>query len=150
MLNIEIGRDEDVVDAGIAAAVLHKVVPRTGGCHALSGMGIAVAQDARTGEYPVNLVRLVNVEVARQNRRLRLGELPDTLQDEPCTLPPCHSAHVVHVGIEEIELLSRRLVLELPPRQIRMQAASHPSEGRSGVCESQKLPLSSSFSRSFR
>ena len=127
MLNVEIGRDEDVVDAGIAAAILHKVVPRTGGCHALSGMGIAVAQDARTGEYPVNLVRLVNVEVARQNRRLRLSELPDTLQDEPCTLPPCHSAHVIHVGIEEIELHSRRLVLELPPRT-DADAGSIPSQ----------------------
>ena len=48
----------------------------------------------------------------------------------------CHNTHMIEMGVEEEQAFAAHV-------QVRLQAASQPREGTSGVSESQKLPQSS-------
>ena len=77
---------------------------------------IAIYQQARLGEDAVDLVGLIDIEIACEHHGLPFGNLADALHHQLGALATSDGAHVVHVQIEEEELQAAVLQFKTTPR----------------------------------
>ena len=123
------GADEDVVDALVGDARLLEIIPGAVLGKAQAGGFVAVLEQAGLGEDGVDLVVLVDVEVTGEDgQSLAFGHLLDALAYELGGLAAGHAAHVVHVEVEEDELLLGAEVEETSPGA-DADAGGIPSQG---------------------
>lgn len=124
-------RDKYMVDAACREAVGIKIVEGSVFDKAQAGIGIGVFQYARMREDAIDLIPLVHIEITREHGWCPHGHLAYAADDEFGPLATRHHTHMVHVDIEEEELLSRALIEEFAPGA-DSHASSVPSQSRSG------------------
>lgn len=130
-IDLDLGRDKHMVNAALGEQIRVKGVERTvlgktQACHI-----IGVLQQSRMREDGINLIRLIHIEITRDDDWCALSDLADFPYNEFSGLTAGYHAHVIHVQVKEIEGLvaCRRLPRE-PSPSADADTGSVPTESR--------------------